>query len=207
MKIKVIMFTAFLLFTMSTIVNSQPIEYSKIQVGMNGGIFRISIDKYPDFYGSRVAFPVGGSIGYAFSPSFHIFLRGKYFRKSKDAFNQAAGRDINRVWQESWLELGVQQYTISFAGNMRSYLGFGLAFFFIEEKEDGDFLLNYGHGDRSIDPKGFYLCVGFDRYITKKITFNFELEMSSAGVGKGTGLESQSIGGIFAGIGFNVLLF
>jgi hypothetical protein len=207
MKIKFIIFSTLLILLIFSGVNSQPLDYSKLQVGLTGGIFRISIDKYNSFYGSRVAYPIGGSIGYAISPSFHIFLRGKYFEKSNSEFDQTAGRDLNRVWQESWIELGIQQYTISFAGNMRSYLGFGLAMFFIDEQKDGDFLQNYGYKDSSIDPRGFYLCVGFDRFITRKLTFNFELEMSSAGAGNGTNLESQSIGGIFAGVGLNLLLF
>ena len=103
--------------------------------------------------------------------------------------------------------MGIQQYTLSFSGNMRSYLGFGLAFFFIQEKEDGDFLSTLGYGDRSLEPRGFYLAVGFERYLLKRLTFGFEIELTSAGVGKGTNLESQSIGGIYAGVGFNWLLF
>ena len=86
-------------------------------------------------------------------------------------------------------------------------MGFGLAFFFIKEKEDGDFLTELGYGDRSIEPKGFYLAVGFERYLLKRLTFGFEIELTSAGVSKGTGLESQSVGGIYAGLGLNWLLF
>ena len=207
MKIKLISLCfVFLLFGWDVSI-AQMFDQPKIQIGVNGGIFRISVDRYNDFYGNRVGFPVGGSIGYAISHSFHIMFRGKYFQKSYSEFDQQLSRDLNRKWQEVWYELGIQQYTISFSGNMRTYLGFGLALFYIDEKEDGDFLKSVGYGDQSINPRGFYLAVGFDRYLLRRLTFSFEIELTSAGVGKGTGLESQSIGGVFVGLGLNYQLF
>lgn len=207
MKLKQISFFFFFFLFGSNISYAQFFDQPKVQIGVNGGIFRISIDRYNDFYGNRIGFPVGGSIGYAISHSFHIMFRGKYFQKNYSEFDQMLDRDLNRKWREVWYELGIQQYTISFSGNIRTYLGFGLAFFYINEKEDGDFLTNVGYSDRSINPRGFYLAVGFDRYLLKRLTLSFEIELTSAGVGKGTGLESQSIGGIFIGLGLNWQLF
>jgi len=182
-------------------------ERPRLQLGLNGGIFRIGMDNFNDYYGSRVAYPVGGSIGYAFSSSFHVMLRGKYFQKSSSKYDVQSARTLQRQWQESWLGLGIQQYSTAFAGDARTYFGFGLAFFFIDEKKDGNFLSSKGYGKDSAEPKGFYICAGYDRYLGERITIGFEIELTSAGVGKGSGLESQSIGGIYAGLGINYLLF
>lgn len=186
---------------------AQVFDYAKIRLGVNGGIFRISVDKYPDFYGGRVGYPFGGAVSYAISPSFHITLQGKQYQKTSTIYDKQEGKNLNRVWQERWIGLGIQQYSISFNEKMRSYLGFGLAFFFIEEKKDGNFLSRLGYGNGKIQPTGFYLSVGFERFLLERVTLGFEIELSSAGVGKGGGLEAQSIGGIYAGIGLNWLIF
>ncbi len=182
---------------------SQADDRSRVQVGLNGGIFRISVDNFNEFYGNRVAYPVGGSIGYALSSSFHIMLRGKYFQKSSAKFSEQLARNLHREWQESWLGLGIQQYSTAFSGDIRTYFGFGLAFFFIQERKDGNFLSSEGYGGHSAEPKGFYICAGYERYLGDRVTVGFDIELSSAGVGKGSGLESQSIGGIYAGLGIN----
>ena len=207
MKLKLLLIVLFIFVCDLNSSEAQLYNNRKIQFGVSGGIFRISIDRYDEHYNNRVAFPVGGSIGYSISPSFLIMVRGKYFRKTADEFDQQSGRNLHRIWQESWIGVGIQQYSFSITGKIRSYFGFGLAMFFIDEKEDGDFLEKSGYQNRSIQPRGFYLSVGFDRFITKYLTFCFEIEMSSAGVGKGTSLESQSIGGIYGGFGLNLLIF
>ncbi len=207
MKFKLLLIMIFVFLYDLNLCEAQYYNNPKLQLGVTGGIFRISIERYSDYYNSRVALPVGGSIGYAISPSLYIMVRGKYFQKTSNKIDQQTGRDLHLVWQERWVGLGIQQNTISFSGKIRSSFGFGLAMFFIDEKEDGNFLFDSGYSDRSIQPRGFYISLGFDRFITKKLTFNLDIELSSAGVGKGTGLEAQSIGGIYGGIGFNLLIF
>lgn len=207
MKYKLLLIITFVLLADLKFCDAQYYNNPKIQLGVSGGVFRISIERYSDFYDSRVALPVGGSIGYSISPSLQIMVKGKYFQKTADKIDPASGRDRHLVWQERWLGVGIQQSSFSISGTMRSHFGFGLALFFIDEKEDGDFLLRSGYRDRSIQPRGFYLSLGFDRFITKRLTFSMDIELSSAGVGKGTSLEAQSIGGIYGGMGFNLLIF
>jgi len=177
------------------------------QVGVQGGIFRISIDRFDDYYQNRIAFPVGGQFGYAFSPSFYAVIRGRHFQKTRTLNDPETGVRLERVWQENWLELGIQQYSLSFSGTSRTFFGFGLAFFFVQEKKDGSFLQSLGYDSRKVQPRGFYLCGGFDYFIGDRITASFEIELTSAGVEKGAGLQAQSIGGIFVNIGANFLLF
>ncbi len=207
MKIRWFLFMAILLGGVTFSGQAQSFGYAKIRLGVNGGIFRISVDKYPDFYGSRVGYPFGGSVSYAISPSFHITLQAKQYQKAATKYDNSERKNLNRVWRERWIGLGIQQYSISFNEKMRSYLGFGLAFFFIEEKKEGNFLSRLGYGNGKIQPTGFYLSVGFERFLLERVTLGLEIELSSAGVGKGGGLEAQSIGGIYAGIGLNWLIF
>ncbi len=202
-----LIFLALLLFLCPVFLSAQIRTSPKIQIGIQGGAFRISIDQFDRYYGNRFAFPVGAQIGYAISPSFQVMVRGKYFQKNHDYRDPETGQTRERIWEQTWLELGIQQYSISFSGTSRTFLGFGLAFFFINEKKDGDFLQQLGYRERSTRPRGFYICVGYDHLIGERVTFSFEIELTSAGVKEGAGLAAQSVGGIFVGLGANLLLF
>ena len=195
------------LFVFPTVSQARWGRYPKMQAGIQGGVFRISVDRFDEYYRNRFAFPVGFHLGYAFSPSFYAVFRGRHFQKSHKSADKATGRLRNRLWQEDWLELGIQQYSLSFSGTSRTFFGFGLAFFTVQEKKDGDFLQSLGYNSRRTNPRGFYICGGFDYLVSDRTTLSFEIELTSAGVGKGAGLQAQSVGGIFVNLGVNFLLF
>ena len=179
-------------------------RHPRVQVGASGGVFRISLDRFDRHYGNRLAFPLGLQVGYAFSPSFLAMLRGRHFQKTSSEKNSL---ETSPVWQEDWLELGIQQYSLSFSGTSRTFFGFGLAFFWIQEKHGGVFLRSLGYEKSNVQPRGFYICGGFDYLIRERVTLSFEIELTSAGVEQGAGLEAQSVGGIFVNAGVNFLLF
>jgi|Deesub1362B_J571_1020462.scaffolds.fasta_scaffold08402_3 hypothetical protein len=201
--------TAFfwLLLLLPFSLRAQDIPHARVQLGLQSGLFRISVDRFDEYYGNRIAFPVGGHVSYALSSSFHIILKMRYFQKKHRASVDGGSIPLERIWREQWWELGIQQYSFSFAGTARTFLGFGLAFFHIREENDGRFLQEIGIRKREVFPKGFYICGGYDHHLTDRITAFFELELSSAGLGEGTGIEAQSIGGIFISAGLNILLF
>ncbi|MEE9168949.1 MAG: hypothetical protein V3U73_04250 [bacterium] len=186
---------------------SQPARSSRFEIGAMAGVFRISMDKFNDFYESRVAYPVGGSLDYAFTPSLHLSVRGKTFTKSVTFFDDQLGRNVDFEWQQSWIGIGVQRLSSSFSGKSRTFFGFGLVFFIIEQNEEGFLLDDLRIDSKTTNPKGFFLNIGFDRYVARNMSIRFEIEATSASVGEGFGVESQSFGGIFVGLGFNLNLF
>lgn len=203
MKITLLLFIAAYLLPIH--LNAQPVRPSRIEVTPSIGIFRISNDNFSEFYDSRVGYPFGVSVDYAFNPALHLNIRGKFFQKNSTYFDDRINSDVDLDWRQSWIGIGIQRFTISFSGGSRSFFGFGFAFFTLEENKDGYLLASTNTTDSN--PKGFYLNGGFDRNLSNTIRLRFEIELTSAGVGNGFGIETQSFGGIFGGLGLNFSLF
>ncbi len=203
MRNSILLFIIVLLLPSS--INAQFSRQPRIEITPSIGIFRLSNDNFSDFYESRIVYPLGVSIDYAFNPTFHLNIRGKYFKKSSTFSDENSNGDVDLVWKQTWFGIGIQRLTISFTGDSRSFFGFGFAFFSLDENEDGYLLARTNATTKN--PKGFYLSGGVDRNISDKIRLRFEIELTSAGVGDGFGIETQSFGGIFGGLGLNLNLF
>lgn len=178
----------------------------RLNMGVGGGLFRLSIANFENYYGSRLGVVYAGHLGYALSSSSLLLVKGRYFTKGNTLFDPTTGQHREQLWEEKWLCFGYRHYSPAWGSDARSFFGMGLVFFFIDEKKDGTFLLSEGFRSRHYRPRGFYISTGYEHYLTDKLILGLEIELSSAGLEEGNTLESQSVGGIYVG-GELILLF
>jgi len=195
-----------LLFALSVEAHGLEEDFPRLNIGAGAGVFRLSIAHFEHYYGSRFGAVYAGHLGYALSPSSLLLIKGRYFAKEHTARDVSTQRLQERFWEERWLCLGYRRYSPVFRGDARTFFGFGLVFFFIDERKDGDFLVSEGFQSRRHRPKGFFVSGGYEHYLTDQFTLYLEIELSSAGL-KGNTLESESVGGIYVGWGINLLFF
>lgn len=196
-----------LLFVASVEARVPGKDFPRLNIGTGAGVFRLSIAHFEHYYGSRFGAVYAGHFGYAFSPSSLLLIKGRYFTKKHTALEASTQQLRERFWEERWLCLGCRRYSPVFRGDARTFFGFGLVFFFIDERKDGDFLLSEGLRSRRYRPKGFFISGGYEHYLTDQLTLCLEIELSSASLQEGNTLESQSVGGIYVGGGINLLFF
>ncbi|MCH8124792.1 hypothetical protein IIC38_02340 [candidate division KSB1 bacterium] len=201
MRVTILLFI--LIYLLPVNIDAQPARFSRIEITPSFGAFRISNDAFSRFYDNRWLYPAGVSIDYALNPSLHLNVRAKFSQKNSSYFDEDLNENVDLKWEQSWFGIGIQRFTSSPFSKSRSYFGFGFAFFQIDENKEGYLLRELSRSSSSTNPKGFFICGGFDRPVSSKINFRFEIEATSAGVGDGFGFESQSLGGIYIGLGIN----
>lgn len=206
MRLWVLLLLLILLHPLSSNLQAQPADYSRIELGANINAFRISLDKFDDFYEKRWTYPIGAAVEYAFSPSFHLYVYGKTYTQNA-TFVNPLDQEVDLEIKQSWVGVGIKRLNTSLTGKSRTSFGFGLVFFVIEENKQGYLLSELLEDSRTIKPKGFFLSGSYDRFISRMVNLSLQLELSSAAVGDGFGLESQSFGGILIGVGLNFGLF
>ncbi|GBE28405.1 hypothetical protein BMS3Bbin03_02344 [bacterium BMS3Bbin03] len=170
-------------------------------IGGSSGFFRISARHFSRYYGSAWIFLPQPQLGFGLSPSAYLIIKGSQFTRKRTAQQTPA-----KSWRQQWLEFGFRRYSRGFSGKSRTFMGFGLALFRIEEK-NGTFLREIGGHSGKVNPRGFYIEIGFEHFWTNSVSLSFEMDLNSAGLYGNTALQTQSVGGLFIGTGVKIFIF
>ncbi len=163
----------------------------------SAGAFRLSAERFNRYYSSPWGFLPGAQIGFGFSPSAFLVLKGAYFRKSNRTHS---------TWRQHQFEAGFRRYSVGFSAGSRTYMGFGLAFFHIQESS-GTFLKELGEKTTEVWPKGFYIEIGYEHPVISHLSFILHFDLSTAGMVSGPTLQRQSLGGFSASSGLKYQIF
>ncbi len=166
-------------------------------VSATDGLFRISAEHFSHTYSSPWGFFPGIQVGVGLSPSAFLVLEGARFQKS------ALHRN---TWKQTQLEFGFRKYSAGFSPQSRTYMGFGLVFFHVQESS-GIFLRELGQKSREAWPKGFFIELGYERALVRHLFFFLQFGLSSAGMYSGATLQRQSLGGFSASAGLKIQFF
>lgn len=174
-------------------------------LGVDGGYFRISLERFEDVYSSRWGPVYGAHGGINVYSAYYLTVKYRTFeRNGKKGIHPKSGKNLsNAKWMEDWYTFGLRIHPWS-GSVWGSYYGFGYAFYSLEEKSE---LSVYNDNGGKKKGGGFYLDIGVERFITRRAVAFLELEVASGGIGGRSGLEGQSIGGYFISGGFTLWLF
>ncbi len=193
-----------LVFGFSSIATAQfggTSKPKKLGLGANGGLFRVSLNVFDDAYGERWGGAAGAHASYRFGRTFNALVKYRQFSKSADPQRDNVG--AAREWKENWVNVGVRYMGWKSRG-AGSYLSIGLTFFQVDEQGPSSIIPgNFGEVGES-NHSGFFLDLGVNYKLMEYIALNFEAEITSANVG---GLETTSIGGLFASVGLTIFPF
>lgn len=179
---------------------------TQLVIGGSLGAFRISATHYNEFYGSPWESLPQIQIGIGLSPSSFVMLKGTQFSREGKFFMSEAGPSFQLHWKQRWLEVGYRRYSAGPPRASRTFMGFGLAFFQIEETPLM-FLHALGSRSQKISPKGFYIEIGLEHFFTHSLSLSLDMDLSSAGLYNGVSFQSQSVGGLFVGITAKYFIF
>jgi hypothetical protein len=167
-------------------------------LGGSVGLFRISFDKFTDVYDSRVGPAYGGSLAIRVWDPYFLMVAGRTFSRDGKAINTQDPIS----WTEKWINIGARR--IVFGPRVNSYVGFGFSFFRAEEDQLSGILKGE---DGRRNASGFFLDLGVDFRMTRKVAIFINLELTSATSGGFSGFEAGSIGGFFFGTGIHLYPF
>lgn len=186
----------------------QELERPRLTLGATGGMFRISHDQFDNSFKSKWGPSWGAHAIVRLSNRYHVVAKYKRYAKSEDITIDQESLEID--WQQQWINLGLR-FSGSSAERITSSLGFGLAFFnatgnSVDQVLRGNPLMpQYVESEKSAT--GFFLDLGVNIPLHKLVSLLVELELSSASPEGGGGFEATSIGGIFFGVGVNIIPF
>ncbi|MGQ9559492.1 MAG: hypothetical protein ACUVWA_03170 [Candidatus Oleimicrobiaceae bacterium] len=184
-----------------------PVEEPRVIVGLRGGQFRISLDRFENLYESRWGFCYGGDVALRVYGTLYALCGGRRFQMSGKSHEWAGGVPPRRArWNEKWLLLGIRRWSLG-EGRWASAIGLGYAFFWVEEEPQAAVLIVPAGGAGAQTGKGFFLTVSVDYSLQPWLGITGELEVTSAGVGGRTGFEGSSIGGFFLSLGVSLRPF
>ncbi len=179
---------------------------NQLVIGGAAGVFRISANHYDNFYGSPWESLPQIQVGIGLSSSSFIMVKGSQFSRDGKFFMSEMGPSFKPHWKQRWLEIGYRRYSLGFSRSSRTFMGFGLALFQIEETP-GIFLHQLGSNSEKTSAKGFYLEIGFEHFLTHSLSLSLDMDLSSAGLYNGTSFQSQSVGGLFIGVAAKYFIF
>ena len=179
---------------------------NQMVIGGSIGVFRISANHYNTFYGSPWVSLPQIQVGIGFSSSSFIMVKGSQFSSDGKYFMSEEGPSFKPRWKQQWLEVGYRRYSAGLPRASRTFMGFGLAFFQVEETHL-TFLQELGARSKKISPKGFFVEIGFEHFFTHSLSLSLDMDLSSAGLYNGTSFQSQSVGGLFVGITAKYFIF
>ncbi len=179
---------------------------NQLVIGGSIGAFRISANHFNEFYGSPWESLPQIQVGIGFFSSSFIMVKGSQFSREGKFFMTETGPSFKPHWKQRWLEIGYRRYSAGRPRASRTFLGFGLAFFQIEETPL-TFLHSLGSSSGKISPKGFYLEIGFEHFFAHSLSLSLDMDLSSAGLYNGTSFQAQSVGGLFVGATAKYFIF
>ncbi|MCR4437704.1 MAG: hypothetical protein QHJ34_01505 [bacterium] len=184
-----------------------PTEEPHFVVGLKGGEFRVSLDRFEEVYASRWGPCYGADAALRVYGNLYAFCGGRRFEKAgKEASWPQDVLSSDAYWREKWLLLGIRRWSF---GERRwgSAVGLGYAFFWVEENPHRAVLAPPQGEATHQTGRGFFLSVSIDYSWRPWLGVASELEITSAGVGGRTGFEGSSIGGFFFSLGLNIRPF
>ncbi|MBC7185794.1 MAG: hypothetical protein H5U38_02045 [Calditrichaeota bacterium] len=184
-----------------------PVDEPRLVIGLRGGEFRVSLDRFEEVYAGRWGLCYGADAALRVHGNLYAFCGGRRFEKTgKEASRPQEVLTSSAYWREKWLLLGIRRWSF---GERRwgSAVGLGYAFFWVEENPDAAVLVpRQGQGTHQTG-RGFFLTVSIDYSLRPWLGVASEVEITSAGVGGRTGFEGSSIGGFFFSLGLNIRPF
>ncbi|MBN1464677.1 outer membrane beta-barrel protein [candidate division KSB1 bacterium] len=198
MKLYLILFLPGLVFAQWSEDMTAPRIQPRAMVGGQTSYFRISVHNFEDVYSSRWGASYGGFAGVRVFGAHYVTCKYGAFQKGgKSGAPAPAGEELqNAQWDEQWYKVGLRIHP-TVEKKWGSYYGFGLGFFAVEEVEPISIFKPIGDGGTSDQDggTGFYLEVGIDYFILRKLAAFFELEISSGGTRGRSSFEAMSVGG------------
>jgi len=191
----------------STASSQIPADEPRLILGLRGGEFRVSLDRFEEVYASRWGFCFGGDAAARVYGNLYAFVGGRRCAiAGNDEGHVGASPRGQAHWEEKWLLVGVRRWSL---GERRwgSAVGLGYAFFWVEEDPEVAVLPLAKGGGGTQKGRGFFLTVSIDYSLRPWFALATELEVTSAGVGGRSGFEGSSIGGFFFSLGVNVRPF
>jgi len=188
------------------LANAQELEYSppRFVLGGSGALFRISLDQFESVYESRLGPSYGGLAGVrVYRGHYLLFKYASFQQDGKEGTHKESGLSLRDAhWQEQWYNLGVRIHPFT-ARRTQSYYGFGVVFYDVQEKPQLSVFSSTSQKKDSELGNGFYLELGIEHFIYRRLAPFFELEVASGGVRGKTGFEAFSVGGFRFALGLN----
>lgn len=174
--------------------------FPRLIAGGSAGLFRASLENFPDVYDSRWGGYYSGHANVRIYKAHYLSVQYGQFRKT-------ATTDVNGVpapaeWAERLLNVGIRWYAEPYR-QWRFYSGFGLNFVQVQEKADFSLLKPAATAEVASSGRGFYLEVGTDFVLVPNLGLALELEVSSASKGGAPGFMGSSLGGYLLAAGLN----
>ncbi|MDZ7378768.1 MAG: hypothetical protein ONB07_06760 [candidate division KSB1 bacterium] len=182
-----------------------PVHEPRFVIGLRGGEFRVSLDRFEEVYGSRWGLCYGSDASLRVWGNVYAFAGGRFFQT--DGGRQVSPHSVDQPtearWREQWLLVGIRRWSF---GERRwsSAVGLGYAFFWVQENPERAALRVPAGGGGEQSGRGFFLSVSLDYSLRQWLGVSAEVEVTSAGVGGRTGFEGSSIGGFFFSLGMNL---
>lgn len=184
----------------------------RLLLGGNASLFRISVHNFTDVYASHWGESYGGFAGLrAFGAHYITFKYGDFQQsgKSNDSIAPQSGRPLQDArWREQWYKIGLRIHP-PVERRVGSYYGFGLGFYNSSEVDSLSVFQTVGQAKPTSDNSGtgFYLEIGIDYFVHKKMAAFFEVEISSGGTRGRSSFEAMSVGGWLLSVGVSVWPF
>ncbi|MDZ7340789.1 MAG: hypothetical protein ONB27_05485 [candidate division KSB1 bacterium] len=178
-------------------------SFPRLIAGGSIGLFRASLENFPDLYDSRWGGLYAGQANVRVYKS--NFLSVQYGQFRKTATVDLSGLKQQAEWDERLLNVGIRWYAEPYR-QWRLYSGFGFNFVQVHEKAHLSLLKPTAATDVTSSGRGFYLEIGTDMVLLPNFGLNLELEVSSASKGGAPGFMGSSLGGYLLGAGLNFYL-
>ena len=188
------------------IANAQELEFSppRLVLGGSGALFRISLDQFESVYKSRLGPSYGGFAGIrVYTGHYLLFKYASFQQDGKEGTHGESGLNLRDArWQEQWYNVGVRIHPFQ-AGRTQSYYGFGVVFYDVKEQPQLSVFDSKSEEKNSELGNGFFLELGIEYFVHRRLASFFELEVASGGVRGKTGFEAFSVGGFRFALGVN----
>jgi hypothetical protein len=176
--------------------------HDRLIIGGNAGRFRISYEGFSRIYDGRSGMAPGATVLVKIRPPYYVAVKYHQFEKAAEVIDNNTVVDT-RKWEERWYNLGVR-YVSYGERRMVNHVGFGFAFFKIDESGPGSV---FGPQPGKRDASGFFLDAGLEYRFLKYLSIGVELEITSAGLEGKSGFEGSSVGGYLVSLGLNWFVF
>jgi hypothetical protein len=173
----------------------------RLIVGGHVSVFRISYDDFPRLYENRSGLTFGATGLVKIRPPYYVAVKYHQFDKDGRVIIDNVSQPLR--WEENWYNVGLR-YVSYGERRLINYLGFGFAFFKINETGP---LSVFGQEPGKRNASGFFLDLGMEYRFVKYASLDFEIEITSAGIKGKSGFEGSSVGGLLFSLGLNLFAF